>query len=50
MTELNEEQKKEYINVFNFIDKDKDGILSIQELEYALGVLGTYLKKNEFDE
>ncbi len=50
MTELNEEQKKEYINVFNFIDKDKDGILSIQELEYALGVLGTYLKKKEFDE
>jgi Ca2+-binding EF-hand superfamily protein len=35
---------------FNFIDKDKDGILSIQELEYALGVLGTYLKKKEFDE
>ena len=48
-SELNEDQIKECTNVFNFLDNDKDGKLSIQELEYALGVLGRFLQKKEYD-
>lgn len=50
MSELTEAQKKECTDVFNFIDKNKDGQISIKELEYALGILGRNLKQKEYDE
>lgn len=50
MAELTEAQTKECTDVFNFLDKNKDGFLSIKELEYALGVLGRKLKQKEYEQ
>ena len=50
MAELTEAQTKECTDVFNFLDKNKDGLLSIKELEYALGVLGCKLKQKEYNQ
>ena len=50
MAELTEAQTKECTDVFNFLDKNKDGLLSIKELEYALGVLECKLKQKEYNQ
>ena len=50
MAELTEAQTKECTDVFNFLDKNKDGLLSIKELEYALGVFGCKLKQKEYNQ
>ena len=50
MAELTEAQTKECTDVFNFLDKNKDGLLSIKELEYALGVLGCKLNQKEYNQ
>ena len=50
MSEFTEQQIKECQDVFNFMDKDEDGKLSVKEVEYALGVLGRKMRIKEMQE
>ncbi|MCQ2821220.1 MAG: EF-hand domain-containing protein, partial [archaeon] len=45
-----DEQIAQYTEVFNFLDEEKRGELTIEKLEQALGMLGKIMRKKELED
>ncbi|MCQ2820468.1 MAG: EF-hand domain-containing protein [archaeon] len=46
---MNEDQKQQCTEVFNFLDEEKKGVLNKLQVEYGLGMLGKRLRKKDLE-